>query len=56
MNQNIKLVAIQGVAGTGKTLLALASALEQAKQYNQIILARREVEKNLSNQYNMHSF
>lgn len=40
MNQNIKLVAIQGVAGTGKTLLALASALEQAKQYNQIILAR----------------
>jgi PhoH-like ATPase len=28
------------VAGTGKTLLALTSALEQAKQYNQIILAR----------------
>jgi len=40
MNTNIKLVAIQGVAGTGKTLLALASALEQAKQFNQIILAR----------------
>tara|TARA_B100001059_G_scaffold234825_1_gene278436 strand:- start:1484 stop:2803 length:1320 start_codon:yes stop_codon:yes gene_type:complete len=40
MNPSIKLVAIQGVAGTGKTLLALASALEQAKQYNQIILAR----------------
>jgi|TARA_B110000305_G_scaffold98042_1_gene110572 PhoH-like ATPase len=40
MNQDIKLVAIQGVAGTGKTLLALAAALEQAKQYNQIILAR----------------
>ena len=40
VNPNIKLVAIQGVAGTGKTLLALASALEQAKQYNQIILAR----------------
>jgi PhoH-like ATPase len=40
MNPNIKLVAIQGVAGTGKTLLALASALEQAKQFNQIILAR----------------
>ena len=40
MNSNIKLVAIQGVAGTGKTLLALASALEQAKQFNQIILAR----------------
>ena len=40
VNPSIKLVAIQGVAGTGKTLLALASALEQAKQYNQIILAR----------------
>ena len=40
MNSSIKLVAIQGVAGTGKTLLALASALEQSKQYNQIILAR----------------
>tara|TARA_Y100001978_G_scaffold197024_1_gene207288 strand:- start:2270 stop:3589 length:1320 start_codon:yes stop_codon:yes gene_type:complete len=40
VNSNIKLVAIQGVAGTGKTLLALASALEQAKQFNQIILAR----------------
>jgi PhoH-like ATPase len=40
MNPNIKLVALQGVAGTGKTLLALASALEQSKNYNQIILAR----------------
>lgn len=40
LNQNIKLVTIQGVAGTGKTLLALASALEQKKDYNQIILAR----------------
>lgn len=40
MNPNIKLVTIQGVAGTGKTLLALASALEQKKDYNQIILAR----------------
>lgn len=40
MNDNIKLVALQGVAGTGKTLLALASALEQHKQYHQIILAR----------------
>lgn len=40
MNPNIKLVTIQGVAGTGKTLLALASALEQKKEYNQIILAR----------------
>ena len=40
LNDDIKLVAVQGVAGTGKTLLALASALEQAKGYQQIILAR----------------
>ncbi len=40
LNNNIKLVALQGVAGTGKTLLALASALEQSKLYQQIILAR----------------
>lgn len=40
LNPNVKLVALQGVAGTGKTLLALASALEQSKNFNQIILAR----------------
>jgi PhoH-like ATPase len=40
MNENIKLVALQGVAGTGKTLLALAAALEQHNRYDQIILAR----------------
>lgn len=40
LNPDIKLVALQGVAGTGKTLLALASALEQHKKYHQIILAR----------------
>ncbi|MES2588107.1 MAG: PhoH family protein [Bacteroidota bacterium] len=40
LNPDIKLVALQGVAGTGKTLLALASALEQHQQYQQIILAR----------------
>ncbi len=40
LNEEIKLVALQGVAGTGKTLLALASALEQKSLYNQIILAR----------------
>lgn len=40
MNNNIKLVALQGVAGTGKTLLALAAAIEQQKQFQQIILAR----------------
>lgn len=40
MNDNIKLVVLQGVAGTGKTLLALAAAIEQHKKYHQIILAR----------------
>ena len=40
MSNDIKLVALQGVAGTGKTLLALASALEQNKKFDQIILAR----------------
>lgn len=40
LNDNVKLVALQGVAGTGKTLLALASALSQGKKYHQIILAR----------------
>lgn len=40
LNPNIRLVALQGVAGTGKTLLALAAALEQHKKYHQIILAR----------------
>lgn len=36
----IKLVTISGVAGTGKTLLALAGALEQKNNYENIILAR----------------
>lgn len=40
MNPDIKLVSLQGVAGTGKTLLALAGAIEQRNMYNQIILAR----------------
>jgi len=40
LNDDIKLVALEGVAGTGKTLLALASALEQKNKYDQIILAR----------------
>lgn len=40
MNPSIKLVTLQGVAGTGKTLLALAGAIEQKNIYNQIILAR----------------
>lgn len=40
LNPRIKLVSIQGVAGTGKTLLALAAALEQRRDYKQIFLAR----------------
>lgn len=37
---DIKLVGLTGKAGTGKTLLALASALKQAGLYKQILLAR----------------
>lgn len=37
---DVKLVALTGKAGTGKTLLALASALKQYDIYNQILLAR----------------
>jgi PhoH-like ATPase len=37
---DIKLVALTGKAGTGKTLLALAAALEQNKNFGQILLAR----------------
>ena len=40
MNPEIKLITLQGVAGTGKTLLALAGSLEQRNRYKQIILAR----------------
>lgn len=40
LNPEIKLVSINGVAGTGKTLLALASALEQKRNFKQIYLAR----------------
>lgn len=40
LNPAIKLVTIQGNAGTGKTLLALASALEQRKSYRQIFVTR----------------
>ena len=40
LNPNIQLVAISGKAGTGKTLLALASALQQNKQYEFNYLAR----------------
>ncbi len=40
MNPDIKLVTLQGVAGTGKTLLALSGALEQKREYRQVYLAR----------------
>lgn len=40
LNPQIKLVTIQGMAGTGKTLLALAAAMEQKANYRQIYLAR----------------
>ena len=40
LHQDIKLVSIQGNAGTGKTLLALAGALEQRKAYRQIYVTR----------------
>ena len=40
LNQNVKLVTISGKAGTGKTLLALAAALETRSQYRQILLTR----------------
>jgi PhoH-like ATPase len=39
-NHNIPLVTITGKAGTGKTLLALASALSIKKSYRQIYIAR----------------
>ena len=40
LNPNVKLVTIQGVAGTGKTLLALAAALSQRRSYRQIFVSR----------------
>ncbi|MDW7691308.1 PhoH family protein [Flammeovirgaceae bacterium SG7u.111] len=40
LNPAVKLVTLQGVAGTGKTLLALAAAVEQRTEFHQIFLAR----------------
>ncbi len=40
LNPDVKLVTISGVAGTGKTLLALAGSLELKNNYDQLILAR----------------
>ncbi len=39
-NPHIKLVSLQGIAGTGKTLLALAGAWNQRRNYKQLFLAR----------------
>jgi PhoH-like ATPase len=39
-NNNIPLVSLTGKAGTGKTLLAIASALHVRKSYRQIYIAR----------------
>ena len=36
----MKLVTLQGIAGTGKTLLALSGALDQKRNFKQIYLAR----------------
>jgi len=43
LNPKIPLVSLTGGAGTGKTLLALAAALEVEKEYDQIILSRPAV-------------
>ncbi|TWI71833.1 PhoH-like ATPase [Desulfobotulus alkaliphilus] len=43
LNDEIPLVTITGKAGTGKTLLALAAALERRENYRQIFIARPNV-------------
>jgi PhoH-like ATPase len=40
LNPDVKLVTLQGIAGTGKTLLALAGALEQREEFEQLFVAR----------------
>ncbi len=42
-NPDIPLVTLSGKAGTGKTLLALAAALEKKRNYRQIFIARPTV-------------
>ena len=43
MNPKVELVSLTGGAGTGKTLLALAAALAQEQEYEQIYLSRPTV-------------
>ena len=43
MNPKVELVSLTGGAGTGKTLLALAAALAQEQDYEQIYLSRPTV-------------
>src|SRR5690606_22288189 len=40
LKKEIKLVALHGVAGTGKTLIALAGAIAQKRDFKQIYLSR----------------
>lgn len=40
LDPTIQLVFLQGGAGTGKTLLALAAAIEQRKNFQQIVITR----------------
>lgn len=40
MDDSIQLITLTGKAGTGKTLLALAAAIEQHNKFDQILLAR----------------
>ncbi len=40
LRDDVQLVSITGKAGTGKTLLALAAAIQQRQKYTQIFLAR----------------
>lgn len=40
MNPKVQLITLRGAAGTGKTLLAIAAAIEQKRSYQQIYISR----------------